>query len=494
MSDEKALHVHTETTDEETSEVVHGVAESVVGAATPKAKRIRPLAGVVLLVLVALTGVYMRHEMKERQQKVTARAQTPKAGQGPAAQLERAMLDDQAKHGLDTGQSHLASSLFPRPSLTEGAPAPNAGSAATVPRLEYRESVGARGQLPGADERRVHEYQLEQEAMEAGTATGGRGSLNFSSPNPNNGSVEEELAKTRANEANLRAQIEKIASGDGGQGAANLLGALRSALATGTPPPAALSAGNSPMAMPFNAQTSEYEHQNSQMEKQQFLDRASSAAASTGLPYARTPAISKYEIKQGWLIPAVLEEELDSDLPGMIRALVRENVYDSVSGKYLLIPQGTRIIGVYNSNIGFGQGGVQTVWRRILFPDGSSLNLGGFEGNDREGGSGLRDQVDNHWKRVLSGALLTSLFAAGLQISQGQNNSALSTQSFGQQLSAGVGTQVGELGQQVTRRNLNIQPTIQIRPGYRFFVRVEKDMRFQAPYAPSPPSYGFRPE
>jgi len=128
------------------------------------------------------------------------------------------------------------------------------------------------------------------------------------------------------------------------------------------------------------------------------------------------------------------------------------------------------------------------VWRRILFPDGSSLDLGGFEANDRQGGSGIRDQVDNHWKRIVSGALLTSLFAAGLQISQGQNNSVLGTQSFGQQLGAAVGTQVGELGQQITRRNLNIQPTIKIRPGYRFFVRVEKYMLFQAPYSPAPAS------
>jgi len=146
------------------------------------------------------------------------------------------------------------------------------------------------------------------------------------------------------------------------------------------------------------------------------------------------------------------------------------------------------MIGLYNSNIGFGQGAVQAVWRRILFPDGSSLDLGAFEGDNSQGASGLRDQVDNHWKRILSGALLTSLFAAGLQISQGQNNSALSTESYGQQISAALGSQVGQLGEQVTRRNLNIQPGIKIRPGYRFFVRVQKDLLFQAPYSPAPSS------
>ena len=324
--------------------------------------------------------------------------------------------------------------------------------------------------------------------MEAGTAAGGRGSLNFGSQNPNNGPLQDDLARARTEQADLHAQIDKIGSGGGGEGAANLLGAVRSALGAGTGQPTVLPAGTGPMVMPVNSQISEYGHQNSQMEKQQFLDRASSAPVSNYLPYARTRALSKYEIKQGWLIPAVLEQELNSDLPGMVRALVRENVYDSVTGKYLLIPQGTRIIGVYNSNIGFGQAAVQTVWRRILLPDGSSLDLGGFEGNDRQGALGLRDQVDNHWKRIMSGALLTSLFAAGLQISQGQSNSVLGTQSFGQQLGAAVGTQVGELGQQITRRNLNIQPTIKIRPGYRFFVRVGKDMLFQAPYSPAPAS------
>src|SRR5215470_4875664 len=140
--------------EEENSEVVHGVRGSVVGAATPKAKRIRPVAGGVLLVLVALAGFYMQHAMKERQQKLTATAQAPKRGQGPAAQMERAMLDDQAKHGLDTGQSHLASSLSPRPSLT--AVPPNRTSTPPVPRLEYRESVTSGGQLSAAEQRRLH--------------------------------------------------------------------------------------------------------------------------------------------------------------------------------------------------------------------------------------------------------------------------------------------------------------------------------------------------
>jgi type IV secretion system protein TrbI len=479
MADEKELQNTLEPTGEDNTEVVHGVGSRVIGAAMPKAKRIRPLAGIVLIVLVALAGFYMQHAMKARQQKRTAEAQAPKAGQGPAAQMERAMLDDQAKHGIDTGQSHLSPNLAPRSSLT-GATGVPGHPASAVPPLEYAESGSGAGQFSPEEQRRMHAYQLEQEALEAATAVGSRGGTQAGPQFQNastSASLDDAMAQARAEQADLRAQIARAASAPDAGGGTNLLGALRTALGT-----------NPPSTLPVNMQMSDYDRQNGQLDKQQFLDKTASEPAPNYLLHARTHALSKYEVKSGWLIPAVLEQELNSDLPGMIRALVRENVYDTVTGKYLLIPAGSRIIGVYNSNIGYGQGAVQAVWRRILFPDGSSLDLGGFEGEDTQGASGFRDQVDNHWKRVIAGALLTSVFAAGLQISQGQNNSVLATQSYGQQISSAVGTQVGELGEQITRRNLNIQPTIKIRPGYRFFVRVQKDIVFQSPYAPAPAS------
>jgi type IV secretory pathway VirB10-like protein len=122
----------------------------------------------------------------------------------------------------------------------------------------------------------------------------------------------------------------------------------------------------------------------------------------------------------------------------------------------------------------------------VIFSDGRSLSLGGFEGNDSEGAAGFRDQVDSHWGRIFSGALLTSLFAAGIGISQGQNSSVLTQPSYGQQTGQVVGQQVGQSGVEVTRRNLNIQPTIIVRPGYMFFVRVEKDLLFKSPYSATP--------
>ena len=248
----------------------------------------------------------------------------------------------------------------------------------------------------------------------------------------------------------------------------------------GSPPQPALAQSGQSGA---TEQRTDYERQNDQEQKGAF-GQQHSKQESEYLATTREPARSPYEIKTGWLIPAVLEQQLNSDLPGMIRALVRENVFDSATGRYILIPAGSTLVGIYNSHVGYGQNALQAVWQRVVFPDGSSLALGGFEGDDSAGAAGFRDQVDNHWGRILSGALLTSIFAAGIEVSQGTNSSVLQSQSVGQTVGQAVGQQVGELGTEVTRRNLNIQPTIVVRPGYRFFVRVEKDIQFSGPYSP----------
>lgn len=151
---------------------------------------------------------------------------------------------------------------------------------------------------------------------------------------------------------------------------------------------------------------------------------------------------------------------------------------------YLLIPQGARLLGTYNSVISYGQARVQVVWTRIIFPDGSSINLDAMSGHDAGGKTGFHAQVDNHYARLIGFAVLTSAFAAGLEFSQRQNATVLQTPTAGQTASAAVGQQLTEFGAEITRRNLNIQPTIKIREGYRFNVRVNRDMLFEAPYGP----------
>ena len=221
---------------------------------------------------------------------------------------------------------------------------------------------------------------------------------------------------------------------------------------------------------------------NRQTEKNDFL-RHVNQDEQHYVPAPRQPALSRYEIKAGWDIPATLEQAMNSDLPGEVRGIVRENVYDTVTGHYLLIPQGSRVIGYYNSHVTYGQNGLQVVWTRLIYPDGSSIDLGGLNGQDVQGLSGFRDKVDNHYKRLVGFALLTSLFAAGIELTQQGSTTNNSYYPSNQQLvTQAVGQQLGEMGIQITNRNLNIQPTIKIPLGYRFTIRVRKDLIFDSPY------------
>ena len=229
---------------------------------------------------------------------------------------------------------------------------------------------------------------------------------------------------------------------------------------------------------------SDYEVQNMQAHKESFVEGARTQKGTDYLPSTRTQPISEYEIKAGWEIPAVLEQGLNSDLPGELKALVTSNVFDTATGLYLLIPQGSRLIGKYDSRISYGQDGVQVAWNRVIFPDASSLDLDGMVGLDAQGNAGLRDQVDRHYKRLFGFAAMTSLFTAAFDISQRRNQSVLSYPNPAETAGSSVGREISETGANVTRRNLNVQPTIKVPIGYKFTVRVNKDIAFESPYEP----------
>jgi type IV secretory pathway VirB10-like protein len=161
----------------------------------------------------------------------------------------------------------------------------------------------------------------------------------------------------------------------------------------------------------------EYDGQNLQVQKEAFLEKAQTGSiADDYLKYTREPPLSRFEIKAGWEIPAALEQGLNSDLPGELKALVMSNVYDTATGQYLLIPQGARLVGAYNSRVAYGQNGVQVAWHRVIFPDGSAIDLKGMAGLDAQGNAGLRDKVDNHYRRLFGFAILTSMFDAALAV------------------------------------------------------------------------------
>lgn len=216
--------------------------------------------------------------------------------------------------------------------------------------------------------------------------------------------------------------------------------------------------------------------------QQAFLKAARAAPTDDYLKSTRTPPISPYEIKAGWEIPAVMEQALNSDLPGEVKALVTSNVYDTATGRFVLIPQGSRLVGEYNSQLGYGQDGVQVVWDRLIYPDGSSVDLSGMLGQDAHGFSSFRDKVDRHYKRLIGFSVFTSLFAAASEVSQNQSRSVLTYPSPGEVAGSAVGQQVSDLGAQITRKNLNVQPTVKIPVGYRFNVRVNRDIVFDSPY------------
>lgn len=225
-----------------------------------------------------------------------------------------------------------------------------------------------------------------------------------------------------------------------------------------------------------------YDSQNMQDRKEAFVVAVRKAERSNYLESTRTVPISRYELKAGWDIPALLEQALNSDLPGEIKALVRENVYDTATGRHLLIPQGSRLVGAYDSRISYGQNGLQVAWSRIIYPDASSINLEGMSGQDAKGYSGLRYDVDNHYRRLLGFGLLTSLFSASFQLSQSRRGGILGYPSATEVTGSAVGRELSQLGADVTRRNLNVQPTIKVPIGYRFNVRVNRDIVFEGPY------------
>lgn len=218
--------------------------------------------------------------------------------------------------------------------------------------------------------------------------------------------------------------------------------------------------------------------QNRQDQKEAFQKTASTETRNSGS--LQLPA-SPYQVMAGTVIAGALVTGIQSDLPGDVIASVIEPVYDTATGKHLLIPQGSRILGRYNSQVSYGQSRVQVVWNRVILPDTSSLTLDNLVGSDPAGRAGLEDGVDWHWDRVFAGAALTSLLGIGAELAAPENR-----QDGNRIVIAGrdsLQDSVNQIGQEVTRRNLNIQPTLTARPGLPMRVIVNRDLMLR-PYQP----------
>ena len=230
-------------------------------------------------------------------------------------------------------------------------------------------------------------------------------------------------------------------------------------------------------------------------DKESFLESRSRSAGRTNAADAWTLAQGRlaglpYEVKTGTVVPGIMLTGVNSDLPGKIIGQVSQNVYDSATGKHLLIPQGSRLFGVYDSRVAVGQNRVLIAWNRVIFPDGSSVDIQSMPGTDQAGYGGVEDKVDNHYFRIFGSAIIMSLISGGMAYTvdslkpESGNTQQNQNPTMRDQMGTALAGQLGQASLQLLQQNVNIKPTLEIRPGFRFNIVLVKDLVFQAPYAP----------
>jgi type IV secretory pathway VirB10-like protein len=223
---------------------------------------------------------------------------------------------------------------------------------------------------------------------------------------------------------------------------------------------------------------------NGQASKEDFFNRDIKDLGY--LPNQVVPQLSSFELKRGSVIPATLITGLSSDLPGRITAQVSQNVYDSATGHRLLIPQGAKLFGRYDSKVSFGQDRVLVVWTDLIFPNGSTLQIGGMAGTDAEGYGGFKDKTDRHLWRTFGSAALVALIGTGIDMSMPESSTLATQDTASDAARRNFAESFGRVAEQTISKNLNAQPTITIRPGYKFNVLVDQDIVFPSPHGSTP--------
>lgn len=220
---------------------------------------------------------------------------------------------------------------------------------------------------------------------------------------------------------------------------------------------------------------------NGQSSKQDFFNQD-----LKDIGYLPNPVVgqkSPYELKRGSVIPATLVTGINSDLPGRITAQVSQNVYDSATGRHLLIPQGAKLFGRYDSEVTFGQKRVLVAWTDIIFPNGSTLQIGGMAGTDAQGYGGFKDRVNNHYLRVFGSAALVAVIGAGIDMAAPQDRDTSGAENSGESAARrSFAETFGRVVERTISKNIDVQPTLEIRPGYRFNVLVDQDVVFPGRY------------
>ncbi|AXU18481.1 conjugal transfer protein TraI [Novosphingobium sp. THN1] len=271
-----------------------------------------------------------------------------------------------------------------------------------------------------------------------------------SGPAPNPAADAAAAARQRAEQEREAARGSRLFFAGGTTGSVG--GSLASPPAGGDPPSSA----------PATAPSSDAAR------RQAFLDRVSDrrTVSSERLVGLAAPAI----LQAGSVIPAALITGIRSDLPGLVTAQVTQNVYDSPTGRILLIPQGSRLIGDYDADVAFGQNRVLLAWNRLILPDGRSIVLERQPASDTQGFAGLQDGTDYHWGGVLKAALVSTLLGAGAELGSGDDG------NLARAFRRGTQDSINRAGEQIVSRELNVRPTLTIRPGFPVRVLVTRDL------------------
>ena len=285
--------------------------------------------------------------------------------------------------------------------------------------------------------------------------------------------LKEQSEADEASKAQVLVQMKQRASGSAG---AQLRTSSEDSAAASSAPGSMRADG--PSATPSSGvpggtdSTSGSGRRTDQEHKQSFIDAKpdSRIYASATLQTPRSP----FELMAGSIIPAALVTGIRSDLPGETIASVTENVFDSVTGRALLIPQGARLIGQYDSQVAYGQRRVLVVWTRLIMPNGTSIVLDRLPASDTQGFAGLEDQVDYHWARLIAGAAISTLL--GINAEMVSDNSAVNSGSVVIATRQSAQDTVNQVGQEITRRNLDVQPTLTERPGLPLRIVVNRDL------------------
>ena len=240
-------------------------------------------------------------------------------------------------------------------------------------------------------------------------------------------------------------------------------------LANGGSNPSAAAIVSPAQAVAEGPAAGETTDQGGQRRKNELVGRANTETHVN--PHRLEAPVSPWTLQAGSVIAASLITGLNSDLPGIVTAQVTENAYDSVTGRTLLIPQGSRLIGSYDSVVAFGQKRALVIWQRIVLPDGASIRIDNAPVSDTEGYSGLSDRIDRHTRQLLKGVALSTLLGVGTELGWGSSESDLvrAIRESAQQNGA-------RAGEQIVARNLDVQPTLRVRPGWPLRIVVHQDL------------------